>query len=71
MTGAPSHVDDWRCPLYCHSMTAPRLLKIDRGELGQKKKKKHVNSDQKTQLGHVDAHENDCVQIIAAVRKQE
>lgn len=34
-------------------MTAPRLLKIDGGELGQKR---HVNSDQKTQLGHVAAH---------------
>lgn len=46
-------------PLHCHSMTAPRLLKIDRGELGQKKKKKHADSDQKTQLGHVDAHEKE------------
>lgn len=53
MAGAPSHADDWRCPLHCHSMTVPRLLKIDGGELGQKK---HVNSDQKTQLGHVAAH---------------
>lgn len=37
MAGAPSHADDWRCPLHCHSMTVPRLLKIDGGELGQKK----------------------------------
>lgn len=53
MAGAPSHADDWRCPLHCHSMTALRLLKIDGGELGQKR---HVNSDQKTQPGHVAAH---------------